>query len=75
MHFYEFYDETIPLYFQMESSGVWLGAALLQTRNNTNCPRDEAQDQQTQTHCICQQIPDQSRKRYNNVERDALGIL
>ena len=28
----------------MDTSGHGLGAALLQTRNNTSCPRDEAPD-------------------------------
>ena len=40
----KFYDETKPLYIEMNASGVGLGATLLQTRSNTTCPKDEAPD-------------------------------
>ena len=40
----KFYDETKLLYIEMNASGVGLGATLLQTRNNTSCPKDEAPD-------------------------------
>ena len=36
------YDETKLLYNEMDESGIGLGAALLQTRNNTSCPEDKA---------------------------------
>ena len=37
----KFYGETKPLYIQTDTSGVGLEAALLQTRSNISCPRDE----------------------------------
>ena len=36
-----FYDETRPLYRETDVSGVGLGAAILQTRSNTSCHKDE----------------------------------
>ena len=41
---YEIYDKTKLLYIEMDASGVGLEAILLQTRTNTNCPKDEAPD-------------------------------
>ena len=38
----QFYDKTQPLYLETDTSGVRLGAALLQTRYGTSCPRDKA---------------------------------
>ena len=40
----EFYDETKPLYIETDASEVGLGAALLQTRSNTNCHRGDMLD-------------------------------
>ena len=40
----KFYDDTKPLYLETDASGVSLGAALLQLRDNTNCPKDTAPD-------------------------------
>ena len=37
----KFYDETKPLYIETDVSRGGLGAALLQTRSNTNSHRDE----------------------------------
>ena len=37
-----FYDETKPLCIKADVSGVGLGAALLQTRDNRSCHRGEA---------------------------------
>ena len=38
------YDETKPLHFETDASGVGLRAGLLQKRNSTSCPRDMAPD-------------------------------
>ena len=40
----KFYDETKQLYIETDASGVALGAALLQTKSNTNCLRDKVPD-------------------------------
>ena len=34
----KFYDETKPMYVETDASGVTLGAALLQTRENSIVP-------------------------------------
>ena len=57
-------------------SGVSLGAALLETRSNTSCHKDEAPD-----NSILRPIAFDSKslvimdKRNSNIERTALGIL
>ena len=72
----KFYDETKLLYIETDVSGVGLGAALLQTRTKTSCPRYEASD-----HSIFRPITFSSKslagaeKRHNNIEREALGTL
>ena len=40
----KFYDNTKPLYLKTDASGISLGAALLQHRDNTNCPKGTAAD-------------------------------
>ena len=40
----KFYDETKPLYLEIDASGIGLGAALLQTRHGMTCPKDTAPD-------------------------------
>ena len=40
----KFYDDTKLLYLKTDGSDVGLGAALLQLRNNMNCPKDTAPD-------------------------------
>ena len=40
----KFYDETKPFCIEIDASGVGLEAAPVQTRSSTNCPRDEAPD-------------------------------
>ena len=38
----KFYDETKPLYLEMDASGIGLGTTLLQTRDGRTCPEDIA---------------------------------
>ena len=38
----KFYHENELLYIETDVSGVELGAALLNTRSGTSCPREEA---------------------------------
>ena len=40
----KFYDDTKLLYLETDASGVSLGAALLQLRDNMNCQKDTAPD-------------------------------
>ena len=40
----QFYDETKPLYFESDASGIGHGTALLQTRDGMTCPKDTAPD-------------------------------
>ena len=35
----KFYDDTKPLYLKTDASGIALEAALLQLRDNMNCPK------------------------------------
>ena len=41
---HKIYDETKPLYIETDASGFGLEAALLQTRSNASCHRDEVTD-------------------------------
>ena len=40
----KFYDDTKLLYLKTDACGIGLGAALLQLRDNMNCPKDTAPD-------------------------------
>ena len=40
----KFYDDTKLLYLKTDASGIGLEAALLQLRDNMNCPKDTAPD-------------------------------
>ena len=40
----KFYDETKPLYIETDVSGIGLGEALLQTRDNMTFHRDDVPD-------------------------------
>ena len=70
----KFYYKTKPLHIEMNASG--LGAALLQTRSGTSCPKDEAPD-----NSILRPIAFMSKslssmeKTYSNIKREALCIL
>ena len=39
-----FYDKTKPMYLETDASRIGLGAAILQMRNGTTCPKDIAPD-------------------------------
>ena len=72
----EFYDETKPLYLETNTSGVGLGAGLLQTRSGTSCPRDMAPDNNIlRPSVFASKSLSSTEKRYSNIEREASGIL
>ena len=72
----KFYDETKPLYTETGASGVGLRAALLQTRSNTHCHRDEASDNSIfRPIAFINKTITRAEKSYNNIEREVLGIL
>ena len=72
----EFYDKTHPLYLETDASGIRPGVPLLKTRSDTSCPRDKSTRQQhVQTHCICKGELVNAERKYNNNERETLGIL
>ena len=72
----KFYDDTKLLYLETDVSGIGLGAALLQVRDNTACQKGIAPD-----NTILQPIAFASKtlmgakQRYSNIECDILGIL
>ena len=72
----KFYDDTKPLYFKTDASGIGLGAALLQLRDNMNCPKDTVPDN-TILHPIAfsSKSLTGAEQRYSNIECEALGIL
>ena len=72
----KFYDDTKPLYIEPDASQVGQGAALLQTGNNTTCPKNEAPDNSIPRHiAFTSQSLTRASKRYSNIEGEALAIL
>ena len=70
------YDETQPLYLETDASGARLGAALIQTRSSTSCPRDKAPDNSILSPIMfASKNTSSMERRYSNIERQALGIL
>ena len=54
----KFYDDTKPLYLETDTSGIGLGAALLQMHKRDSMPeRHSARQHQSPPHCACQQKP------------------
>ena len=64
----KFYDDTKLLYLETDASGISLGAALLQVRDNMNCPKDTAPDN-TILHPIAFESKSLTgtEQRYNNI--------
>ena len=40
----KFYNETKPLYLEMDASRIWLGATLLEMKDGITCPKDITPD-------------------------------
>ena len=72
----KFYDDTKALYLETDASGFSLRAALLQLRDNMNCPKDTALDS-TILHPIAfaSKSLTGAEQRYSNIKCKALGIL
>ena len=72
----KFYDETKPLYIKTDASGIGLGAALLQTRSNTSCHRNEAPNNNIlRPIAFASKNLTTTEKWYINIEGEALGML
>ena len=72
----KFLDETHLLYLKTDVSGVRLGAALLQIRSGASCPRDKAPDNSIlRPTAFSSRSLSSMKRRYSNIEREALGIL
>ena len=72
----KFYNDTKSLYAETDTSGVGLGAALLQTQEGATCQKDTVPDN-TVLHPIafaCKSLTG-TEHRYSDIEREALGIL
>ena len=66
----KFYDEMQSLYLETETSGIGLGAALLQTRSGTSCPRDKAPyNSILRPIAFVSKSLSSTEKRYSNIER------
>ena len=72
----KFYDETKPLFLEIDESGIGLGTTLLPTRDGTTCPKDTAPDNTIlRPTAFASKNLTSAEQRYSNIEREALGIL
>ena len=72
----KFYDDTKPLYLETDASRVGLGAALLEMHKGTECQKDIAPDNTILcTIMFASKSLTDAEQRYNNIAREALGIL
>ena len=72
----KFYYDTKPLYLETDASGIGLGVALLQLRDNMGCQKDTAPD----NTILCpitfvSKSLRAARQRYSNIKCEVLGIL
>ena len=66
------YDETKSVYIETDASRVGLGAALLQTKSNIGCHRDEVLDNSIlRPPAFSSKSLTGAEKRYSKIEREA----
>ena len=71
-----FYNEKQQLYLEIDASGVILVASVLQMRDRRWFPRNEAPDNTVlQPKTFASKSLTSAETSYNNIEREALGIL
>ena len=72
----KFYDDTKPLYLETDTSGIGLGAVLLQMHKGTACQKDIVPDNTILFPiAFASKILTGAEFRNSNIEREALGII
>ena len=72
----KFYSESKLLYLKTDASRIGLGAALLQTRDGTTCPKDIASDNTILRPTVFRSKSLTSAEHwYSNIEREEFDIL
>ena len=72
----KFYDDTKALYLETDVSGIGLGAALLQLRDNMGCQKDTAPDNTILCPiAFASKSLTGAEQRYSNIECEALSTL